>query len=104
MTCPNLRYTPDMGGTSYCSLNGEMTAEARSFLAASVAVWREIDSIYAKGTYEGIGGSTALRVAEREAWEAYRRTLDNSGPIKMAVVSDEPWRQADGQPIPMVDS
>jgi hypothetical protein len=47
------------------------------FLAASVAVWREIDRLSAEpGGYRGLAGGTDLRVRERAAWEAYRAVLD----------------------------
>jgi hypothetical protein len=55
------------------------TAE-REFLAASVAVWREIDRLAAQpGGYSGLDASTELRRRERAAWEAYRETLLTAG-------------------------
>jgi hypothetical protein len=54
------------------------TAE-REFLAASVAVWREIDRLAAQpGGYSGLDASTELRRRERAAWEAFRAVLDQA--------------------------
>jgi hypothetical protein len=51
-------------------------AEAE-FLAASIAVWREIDRLDAEpGGYHPIRMSVELRQRERAAWERYRATLD----------------------------
>jgi len=50
-------------------------AEAR-FLAASVAVWREIDRLAAEPDgYHPVRMSVELRQAERAAWERYRELL-----------------------------
>jgi hypothetical protein len=53
-------------------------AEARDdFLAASVAVWREIDRLDAGPYgYHPVHMSVELRKAERAAWERYRDLLD----------------------------
>jgi hypothetical protein len=49
----------------------------REFLAASIAVWREIDRRSAEpGGYRGMDEGTTLRIRERAAWEAYRDVLD----------------------------
>ncbi len=49
----------------------------REFLAASIAVWRQIDQSTAQmGGYRGLDASTDLRIAERRAWEKYRQVLD----------------------------
>lgn len=50
----------------------------REFLAASVAVWREVDRLEAEGPYPGIPPETDLRQRERAAWERYRAVLDDS--------------------------
>ena len=53
-------------------------AEA-AFLVASVAVWREIDARDARpGGYPAhvLTKDTDLRVAERAAWNRYRKALD----------------------------
>lgn len=53
-------------------------AKEREFLAASIAVWREIDRLSdGPGGYQGLDASTALRQRERAAWEAYRAILDS---------------------------
>ena len=53
----------------------------REFLAASVAVWREIDRLSAEpGGYRGLDESTALRRTERAAWERYRKTPAAASP------------------------
>lgn len=58
-------------------LLGKLIIAERDFLAASVEVWREIDRLSEKpGGYRGLDSSTDLRIAEREAWERYRRLLD----------------------------
>ena len=47
------------------------------FLAASVAVWREIDRLDAEPEgYHPVRMSVELRRAERAAWEKYRDLLD----------------------------
>lgn len=54
----------------------------REFLAASVAVWREIDKHidsdghYKRGVPATLTKDAELRRAEREAWHQYRRFLD----------------------------
>jgi hypothetical protein len=49
----------------------------REFLAASVAVWREIDWLCARPEgYHGLSSSTDLRKQELVAWERYREQLD----------------------------
>jgi hypothetical protein len=52
-------------------------AEAE-FLAASVAVWREIDKLTDEndGIYPGLPQSAELRQRERAAWERYRSFLN----------------------------
>lgn len=48
----------------------------RDFLAASIAVWREIDRLDAKPDgYHPTRMSVDLRQVERAAWERYRETL-----------------------------
>lgn len=54
----------------------EMVRVEREFLAASVAVWREVDRLEAEGPYPGIPPETDLRQRERAAWEAYRAVVD----------------------------
>lgn len=49
----------------------------REFLAASVAVWEEIERLTEEnGTYPGLPQSTELRQRERAAWERYRDSRD----------------------------
>lgn len=54
----------------------------RKFLAASVAVWREIDKHiddegrYKRGVPTTLTTDAELRRVEREAWQQYRRFLD----------------------------
>lgn len=54
----------------------------REFLAASVAVWREIDKhtdrkgVYVGGFPEQLKHDSELRRVEREAWYRYKRLLD----------------------------
>lgn len=53
--------------------------EEKEFLAASVAVWREIDRLSALPEgYQGLPQSTDPRKRELAAWEAYRTTLDTA--------------------------
>ena len=53
---------------------------AQAFLAASVAVWREIDRLDAAPEgYHPVRMSVDLRKAERAAWERYRDLLPESG-------------------------
>ena len=55
----------------------ELTAARDDFLAASVAVWREIDRLDAEPEgYHPVRMSVDLRKAERAAWERYRDLLD----------------------------
>lgn len=52
-------------------------AEAE-FLAASIAVWREIDRLDAEPEgYHPVRMSAELRLAERAAWERYRDLLED---------------------------
>lgn len=54
----------------------------REFLAASVAVWREIDKHiddeghYKRGVPATLTNDAELRRVERKAWNRYRRLLD----------------------------
>jgi len=58
----------------------ELTAARDEFLAASVAVWREIDRLDAEPEgYHPVRMSVDLRKAERAAWERYRDLLPESG-------------------------
>jgi hypothetical protein len=58
----------------------ELEIAEKAFLAASTAVWREIERIEASGEgYHGIAASTRLRRKEREAWERYRDALEAAG-------------------------
>ena len=61
-------------------LAGPLHAALDDFLAASVAVWREIDRLDAEpGGYHPVRMSVDLRKAERAAWERYRDLLPESG-------------------------
>lgn len=57
----------------------EERAEAEAaFLAASVAVWREIDRLDSRPEgYHPVRMSVELRHRERAAWEQYRDLLDS---------------------------
>lgn len=59
-------------------MSGNRSQAEAAFLAASAAVWREIDRLSAQpGGYQGFPGeSIALRHAERQAWERYRSSLE----------------------------
>ncbi len=62
------------------SSHAELFIAEREFLAASVAVWREIDRLSDKpGGYKGLDASTDLRITERAAWDRYRRLLALAG-------------------------
>lgn len=51
-------------------------AAEQEFLAASVAVWQEIDRLTDEsGTYPGLPQSSNLRIRERAAWDAYKPWL-----------------------------
>lgn len=55
----------------------ERIAAEREFLAASVAVWREIDRLSVEpGGYRGLAPETDLRQRERAAWDQYRAAID----------------------------
>ncbi len=68
---------------SSCPRHGRAIKAARAeFLAASVAVWREIDRLDAEpGGYHPVSMSAGLRQRERAAWAAYRALLD-PGPVR----------------------
>jgi hypothetical protein len=57
------------------------TEPLAGFLAASIAVWREIDRLDAEPDgYHPIRMSVELRQRERAAWERYRDHLDGVVP------------------------
>ena len=59
----------------------ELTAARDEFLAASVAVWREIDRLDAAPEgYHPVRMSVELRKTERAAWERYRDLLPPETP------------------------
>jgi len=54
----------------------ELEAAEAEFLAASIAVWREIDRLDAEPEgYHPMRMSVELRQAERRSWERYRNLL-----------------------------
>jgi hypothetical protein len=54
----------------------DLAAARDEFLAASIAVWREIDRLDTEPEgYHPVRMSVALRQAERAAWERYRDLL-----------------------------
>jgi hypothetical protein len=59
---------------------GPLNTARDEFLAASIAVWREIDRLDAGPYgYHPVHMSVELRMAERAAWERYRDLLDAEG-------------------------
>lgn len=64
-------------GTEKVAPHGDGLAEAQAaFLAASIAVWQEIDRLDAgPGGYHPTRMSAELRQREREAWSRYRDAL-----------------------------
>jgi hypothetical protein len=58
---------------------GELAEAQAGFLAASIAVWREIDRLDAEPDgYHPVRMSVELRRRERVAWERYRHALATS--------------------------
>lgn len=71
--------------------------QKQEFLAASVAVWREIDRLSAEPDgYPGLDASTDLRRRERDAWEAYRAVLDAADDTEPAPSGDQPRWTVEG--------
>jgi hypothetical protein len=61
-------------------LAGFLAAAEAEFLAASVAVWREIDRLDAEPDgYHPVRMSVELRQRERSAWQRYRDALARPG-------------------------
>lgn len=74
----DMRLVRERSGRSHFE-EAPREAEA-AFLAASAAVWREIDRLDSRpGGYHPTAMDVDLRRRERAAWECYRRALDREG-------------------------
>lgn len=66
----------------------------RAFLAASIAVWREIDKHddgtghYKRGVPASLVHDAELRRIEREAWHSYRRLLELRDALQSSAAAD----------------
>ena len=83
----------------------ELTAARDEFLAASVAVWREIDRLDAAPEgYHPVRMSVELRKTERAAWEKYRDLLDSRPatmlqPVTFGADGDDEARRVPMHPV-----
>ena len=85
---------------------GDDLAAARDvFLAASIAVWREIDRLDAEPEgYHPVRMSVELRKTERAAWEKYRDLLDSRPatmlqPVTFGADGDDEARRVPMHPV-----
>jgi hypothetical protein len=71
---------PGIDGAEMIAAAGERRRAAAEFLAASTAVWKEIDRLDAEPErYHPVRMSVELRERERAAWERYRDLLPAEG-------------------------